>query len=100
MIMLALAECDNNDKTAPTTKSEAPAVAQPTPPQTRQLQKLARKSGAKALADERLQPQLDGAATLVLTFQFTESEQDFSRVVHVVDKKSGSVDGAWSWRQI
>ncbi|ODI17874.1 alpha-2-macroglobulin, partial [Salmonella enterica subsp. enterica serovar Enteritidis] len=25
MIMLALAGCDNNDKTAPTTKSEAPA---------------------------------------------------------------------------
>lgn len=33
MIMLALAGCDNNDKTAPTTKSEAPAVAQPSPAQ-------------------------------------------------------------------
>lgn len=35
MIMLALAGCDNNDKTAPTTKSEAPAVAQPSPRKTR-----------------------------------------------------------------
>ncbi|HCI7112171.1 TPA: alpha-2-macroglobulin, partial [Salmonella enterica] len=45
MIMLALAGCDNNDKTAPTTKSEAPAVAQPSPAQDpSQLQKLAQQS--------------------------------------------------------
>lgn len=45
MIMLALAGCDNNDKTAPTTKSEAPAVAQPSPAQDpAQLQKLAQQS--------------------------------------------------------
>lgn len=45
MIMLALAGCDNNDKTAPTTKSEAPAVAQPSPAKDpAQLQKLAQQS--------------------------------------------------------
>ncbi|SUH35767.1 lipoprotein [Salmonella enterica subsp. enterica] len=50
MIMLALAGCDNNDKTAPTTKSEAPAVAQPSPAQDpAQLQKLAQQSQGKAL---------------------------------------------------
>lgn len=40
--------------------------------------------------------QLDGAATLVLTFSIPlDPDQDFSRVIHVVDKKSGKVDGAW-----
>lgn len=98
MIMLALAGCDNNDKTAPTTKSEAPAVAQPSPAQDpAQLQKLAQQSQGKALTLlDASEAQLDGAATLVLTFSIPlDPEQDFSRVVHVVDKKSGSVDGAW-----
>lgn len=98
MIMLALAGCDNNDKTAPTTKSEAPAVAQPSPAQDpSQLQKLAQQSQGKALTLlDASEAQLDGAATLVLTFSIPlDPEQDFSRVVHVVDKKSGSVDGAW-----
>ena len=40
--------------------------------------------------------QLDGAATLVLTFSVPlNPDQDFSKTVHVVDKKSGKVDGAW-----
>ncbi|VFS36691.1 Uncharacterised protein [Yokenella regensburgei] len=40
--------------------------------------------------------QLDGAATLVLTFSIPlQPDQDFSRTVHLVDKKSGKVDGAW-----
>lgn len=40
--------------------------------------------------------QLDGAATLVLTFSIPlDPDQDFSRVIHVVDKKIGKVDGAW-----
>ncbi|EPP6712025.1 alpha-2-macroglobulin family protein [Salmonella enterica subsp. enterica serovar Chester] len=98
MIMLALAGCDNNDKTAPTTKSEAPAVAQPSPAKDpAQLQKLAQQSQGKALTLlDASEAQLDGAATLVLTFSIPlDPEQDFSRVVHVVDKKSGSVDGAW-----
>ncbi len=48
MIMLALAGCDNNDKTAPTTKSEAPAVAQPSPAQDpAQLQSWRSKARAK-----------------------------------------------------
>lgn len=40
--------------------------------------------------------QLDGAATLVLTFSIPlKPDQDFSHSVHLVDKKSGKVDGAW-----
>lgn len=50
MIMLALAGCDNNDKTAPTTKSETPAAAQPSPAKDPvQLQMLAQQSQGKTL---------------------------------------------------
>ncbi|MFO6484247.1 hypothetical protein ACLBR5_10830 [Escherichia coli] len=32
----------------------------------------------------------------MLTFSIPlDPDQDFSRVIHVVDKKSGKVDGAW-----
>lgn len=97
MIMLALAGCDNNDKTTPTTKSEAPAAAQPRPRKTWHSDKSWRSKARKALTLlDASEAQLDGAATLVLTFSIPlDPEQDFSRVVHVVDKKSGSVDGAW-----
>ncbi len=40
--------------------------------------------------------QLDGAATLVLTFSVPlQPDQDFAQRYSVVDKKSGKVDGAW-----
>ncbi|SUG41685.1 lipoprotein [Salmonella enterica subsp. arizonae] len=98
IIMLALAGCDNNDKTAPTTKNETSAAAQSSPAKDpAQLQKLAQQSQGKALTLlDASEAQLDGAATLVLTFSIPlDPEQDFSRVIHIVDKKSGSVDGAW-----
>ncbi|MCD4621779.1 alpha-2-macroglobulin, partial [Proteus mirabilis] len=64
---------------------------------TAQLQKLARESEGKALTLlDVSEVQLDGASTLVLTFSIPlDPEQDFARLVHVVDKKSGKVDGAW-----
>ncbi|MSL94893.1 alpha2-macroglobulin, partial [Escherichia coli] len=60
-------------------------------------QKLAQQSAGKALTLLDLsEVQLDGAATLVLTFSIPlDPDQDFSRVIHVVDKKIGKVDGAW-----
>lgn len=44
--------------------------------------------------------QLDGAATTVLTFSVPLQPDQISRSVHLVDKKSGKVDGARSWRRI
>lgn len=39
---------------------------------------------------------LDGASTLVITFSIPlEKSQDFSTLVHLVDKNSGDVDGNW-----
>lgn len=101
MLMLALAGCDNNDKAPIAAKNDAPA-AQPAAEKkaekdTAQLQKLARESEGKALTLlDVSEVQLDGASTLVLTFSIPlDPEQDFARLVHVVDKKSGKVDGAW-----
>ncbi len=58
---------------------------------------LKEKSRGKALTLlDASEVQLDGAATLVLTFSIPlKPDQDFSRSVHLVDKKSGKVDGAW-----
>ncbi|MGT8978618.1 hypothetical protein ACVV4F_19810 [Escherichia coli] len=55
-------------------------------------QKLAQQSAGKALTLLDLsEVQLDGAATLVLTFSIPlDPDQDFSRVIHVVDKKRQS----------
>ena len=97
MLMLALAGCDNNDKAPIAAKNDAPA-AQPAAEKkaekdTAQLQKLARESEGKALTLlDVSEVQLDGASTLVLTFSIPlDPEQDFARLVHVVDKKSGKV---------
>ena len=58
---------------------------------------MAAQSQGKALTLlDASEVQLDGAATLVLTFSVPlDPEQDFAKTVHVVDKKSGKVDGAW-----
>lgn len=59
------------------------------------------KSRGKALTLlDASEVQLDGAATLVLTFSVPLQPDQISRSVHLVDKKSGKVDGAWSWRRI
>ncbi len=101
MLMLALAGCDNSDKAPTAAKNDAPAT-QPAAEKkaekdTAQLQKLAQQSEGKALTLlDASEVQLDGASTLVLTFSIPlDPEQDFAHVVHVVDKKSGKVDGAW-----
>lgn len=106
MLMLALAGCDNNDNAPTAVKKDAPSevtkAASSENESSAKLsaperQKLAQQSAGKALTLLDLsEVQLDGAATLVLTFSIPlDPDQDFSRVIHVVDKKSGKVDGAW-----
>lgn len=98
IIMLALAGCDNNDKTTTVAKPDAPAAqTAPAKQDPAQLQKLAQQSEGKSLTLlDASEVQLDGASTLVLTFSIPlDPEQDFARTVHVVDKKSGKVDGGW-----
>ncbi|MDU7048861.1 MAG: alpha-2-macroglobulin [Klebsiella variicola] len=95
----SLTGCD--DSGTPQATAPAPA-ADSTPgatakPDRAQLAALAEKSQGKALTLlDASEVQLDGAATLVLTFSVPlQPDQDFSRSVHLVDKKSGKVDGAW-----
>lgn len=98
MLMLALAGCDNNDNAPTVVKNDETPAAQSAPTKDpAQLQKLAQQSEGKELTLlDASEVQLDGAATLVLTFSIPlDPEQDFARTVHVVDKKSGKVDGAW-----
>ncbi|MDE9577232.1 alpha-2-macroglobulin family protein [Citrobacter koseri] len=98
MLMLALAGCDNNDNAPTAVKNDETPAAQSAPTKDpAQLQKLAQQSEGKELTLlDASEVQLDGAATLVLTFSIPlDPEQDFVRTVHVVDKKSGKVDGAW-----
>ncbi|HEY2451628.1 MAG TPA: alpha-2-macroglobulin [Scandinavium sp.] len=97
---LALVGCDNNDKpqaVKPASSTDTPAKAAPVAPDAATLDKLAAQSKGKALAlIDASEVQLDGAATLVLTFSIPlNPAQDFSSRVHLVDKKSGKVDGAW-----
>nr|WP_315300830.1 alpha-2-macroglobulin [Raoultella terrigena] len=96
---LSLAGCDDGGKTqtaAPAASSSADKQSA-AKPDAAQLAKLAEKSKGKALTLlDASEVQLDGAATLVLTFSIPlQPDQDFSRSVHLVDKKSGKVDGAW-----
>ncbi|BBR59955.1 alpha-2-macroglobulin family protein [Klebsiella sp. WP4-W18-ESBL-05] len=94
-----LAGCDNNNDDKPASAA-APAAAEhasANKPDAAQLAKLAQQSQGKTLSLlDASEVQLDGAATLVLTFSIPlNPDQDFSKTVHLVDKKSGKVDGAW-----
>jgi uncharacterized protein YfaS (alpha-2-macroglobulin family) len=103
---LALVGCDDKDKAQAAAASPAPVAqeaSQPTAvkPDAGQLEKLARQSAGKPLKLlDASEVQLDGASALVLTFSIPlNPDQDFSRVVHLVDKTSGKVDGAWELSQ-
>ena len=95
---LSITGCDDSGKPqAAAPAASAAADNAPAKPDSAQLAALAEKSKGKALTLlDASEVQLDGAATLVLTFSIPlQPDQDFSRSVHLVDKKSGKVDGAW-----
>ncbi len=99
----SLTGCD--DSGTPQASAPAPAAdsnpGATAKPGRAQLAALAEKAGKALTLLDASEVQLDGAATLVLTFSVPlQPDQDFSRSVHLVDKKSGKVDGAWSWRRI
>ncbi|MGP3592120.1 alpha-2-macroglobulin family protein [Vagococcus sp. WN89Y] len=101
---LVLAGCDNDDKpqaASTAAASATPAVEQkgqanPAPDKAKRAQLVAQSEGKALTLLDASEVQLDGAAALVLAFSVPlEPDQDFSAVVHLVDKKSGKVDGAW-----
>lgn len=96
----SLVGCDNSDdnsQAAAPAASTATTPKAPEKPDAEKLATLAAQSQGKALTLlDTSEVQLDGAATLVLTFSVPlNPDQDFAKTVHVVDKKSGKVDGAW-----
>nr|WP_318384723.1 alpha-2-macroglobulin [uncultured Enterobacter sp.] len=104
---LTLVGCDNDDKprvaapgaataTSKEAKPAAPATAE-AKPDAATLARLAEQSKDKPLTlIDASEVQLEGAATLVLTFSVPlDPSQDFAKSVHLVDKKNGKVDGAW-----
>ncbi|WP_343529955.1 alpha-2-macroglobulin [Yokenella regensburgei] len=93
----SLTGCDKPDTSASTAPAAATDAKTSAKPDGATLAKLATQSEGKALTLlDASEVQLDGAATLVLTFSIPlQPDQDFSRTVHLVDKKSGKVDGAW-----
>ncbi len=95
---LLLVGCDDS-KTPSTTANggEAEASQTTTKPDASQLAKLANQSAGKALSLlDASEVQLDGASALALTFSVPlDPNQDFIKVVHLVDKKSGKLDGDW-----
>lgn len=99
-----LAGCDNNDKpksaSAPEPASASSAAQTPAaaamPDKAKRDELAARSEGKPLNLLDASEVQLDGSATLVLTFSVPlDPDQNFAQVVHLVDKKSGKVDGAW-----
>ena len=55
-----------------------------------------RYAGRELTVADASEVQLDGASTLSVSFSVPlDPEQDFAAKLHLVDKKSGKVDGAW-----
>lgn len=100
----SLTGCD--DSGTPQASAPAPAAdsnpGATAKPDRAQLAALAEKSQGKALTLlDASEVQLDGAATLVLTFSVPlQPDQDFSRSVHLVDKKAVRWTVPGSWRRI
>jgi hypothetical protein len=104
LAVLALSGCDDKDKTQaqkPAAAAQKQASESAAKPTQAQLEKLSQQSAGKPLKLlDASEVQLEGASALVLTFSVPlNPEQDFSRVVHLVDKTSGKVDGAWELSQ-
>ena len=98
-LMLALlAGCDNNDQqTPPTAAAEKNAAPQQTAPTAAQKAAEAERDKGKPLTVVDIsEVQLDGASTLVATFSVAlDDQQDFAQKLHLVDSKSGALDGGW-----
>lgn len=91
-----LSACDSSTSEAPRAPTAGPtqaAAERPAPDREALAQRYAGR--ALTIADVS-EVQLDGASTLVVSFSVPlDAQQDFASKLHLVDKKSGQVDGAW-----
>ncbi|MEO4047743.1 alpha-2-macroglobulin [Pseudomonas sp. CAU 1711] len=96
-LLLALAlsllgACDSSTP-PPAGKVDAEVAARPA---TDRAALAARYAGRELRVADASEIQLDGASTLAVSFSVPlDPEQDFASKLHLVDRKSGKVDGAW-----
>ncbi|WP_047683068.1 MULTISPECIES: alpha-2-macroglobulin [Xenorhabdus] len=103
--LCALSGCDQSQDNENTGKSEKPTIS--TAQRTTDTAKRELQSPVPQLPQERYagkdvtildasELQLDGANAMVVTFSVPlQIDQNFSQKVHLVDVKSGKLDGAW-----
>ncbi|QLG91140.1 alpha-2-macroglobulin family protein [Pseudomonas yamanorum] len=92
-----LSACDSSDKPA---APSAPPAAVTAPKQVKPAVDVAalkqRYAGRELSVVDVSEVQLDGASTLSVSFSIPlDPEQKFADKLHLVDSKSGKVDGAW-----
>lgn len=92
-----LSACDSSDKPAAPT---APAAATVAPKPAKAAVDVAalkqRYAGRELSVVDVSEVQLDGASTLSVSFSIPlDPDQKFADKLHLVDSKSGKVDGAW-----
>lgn len=96
--LLTVSGCDDSSSSGSQSAPGSAAQSQKnTPLDSAQRERLEKASAGKSLTiQDASEIQLDGASTLSLTFSVPlDPAQDFARVVHLVDKQKGQVDGAW-----
>ena len=97
-VLALLSACDSStsDKTPSTTAPAAPVTA----PKAKAVQDVTalkqRYAGRELSVVDVSEVQLDGASTLSVSFSVPlDPEQKLDEKLHLVDSKSGKVDGAW-----
>ncbi|MFG0380188.1 alpha-2-macroglobulin [Pseudomonas sp. zbq_18] len=91
-----LSACDSStpEQTNPTSPSAAAQDA--ARPALDEAALAKRYAGRELSVADVSEVQLDGASTLAVTFSVPlQADQDFAAKLHLVDRKSGKVDGAW-----
>lgn len=92
-----LSACDSSTPETPAAPSGKPAAQQEAARPALDKAELAKRyAGRELTVADASEVQLDGASTLSVSFSVPlVPEQDFAARLHLVDKKSGKVDGAW-----
>ncbi|WP_380183647.1 alpha-2-macroglobulin [Kalamiella sp. sgz302252] len=96
--LLTLSGCDNNEKEELGLAAHSAAKATQPQPAPAPLSEAAikRDAGKPLKLIDASEVQLDGAATLVLTFSVAlDDRQNYSSLLHLVDSKTGAVEGGW-----
>lgn len=92
-----LSACDSSTPETPAAPSGKPAAQLDAARPALDKAELAKRyAGRELTVADASEVQLDGASTLSVSFSVPlDPEQDFAARLHLVDKKTGKVDGAW-----